>query len=143
MTSYYYIASDIELPSGIYTENGFEENKGIGVVSIDNSLDLTRSKQAVQGLKYPIQLEIVNGLCDPVTLEPDTYYELTLLYKYIYEVTREHKLCTIEIAHIWNEHRRDFKIKKKKKILLKQLKSPKELLLHEGEALIIKKTTNW
>lgn len=138
MTYYYYLASNIKLPSGIYSKSGFI-NLNESKIALDQTLDLTESDEKVDGFDYPVQIEIVYGLCDPETLEAYDDFGLPLLHKYILDVCSYYKTCTIQIAHILNTHRHPLKIVERRKLLLNQLSNPKQLALHHGELLTIKK----
>ena len=113
MTYYYYLASDQQM--------------GLG----NGSLDFSKTDVKIPGFDVPVQFEIVNGV------EKD--WELRELLQYIHNHTAPYHTCTVQIANLLNTHRTELKVREKRKVLLHEITSPKQLLLEEGQLLTIKK----
>ncbi|KMK75842.1 hypothetical protein [Alkalihalobacillus pseudalcaliphilus] len=112
MTNYYYLGSDKPLSIG----NG--------------TLDLVHVEPFhIKGMKYPIQVEIINGI------EKD--WELQALHQYLITHFQNNKESTVEVVHLLNSNRTDFHITERNNMEVQSLIDYQVLRLKEGHRLAI------
>lgn len=142
LTEYYYLASDKQLPIGSFGSSSYirgmdwKDEYGAGIF-------VEKEESVSKHFSLPYQVSIRAELG---SFQPDDYSNISTvdykcletLFNYIHNVASAYKECQFQLLSSINSKENE-PVKNHKKILLKQLKSPTQLILENQELLDIKK----